>query len=220
MLNSKLRLGAVLYPGFEMLDMFGPLEMFSLLGPDAVEIAMLAESRDPVPSAMGMDLSSGPKAVVDTTFAETSDLDVLLVPGGFGTMPQLENDAMIAFLRTHGAKASYVCSVCTGSLLLARAGLLDGLKATTNKQFFGMSDLETADVTWLPEARWVEDGKCFTSSGVSAGMDMALALIEKLLGTDTAEAVANGAEYSWHRDASTDPFSKHLNEGLANLGST
>ncbi len=216
--NSKLRLGAVLYPGFEMLDMFGPLEMFSLLGPDVVEICMLAESREPVPSAMGMDLTSGPKVTVDVTFSEISHLDILLVPGGFGTFPQLENDALKTFLREHGAATSYVCSVCTGSLLLARAGLLDGLKATTNKQFFGLSELESADVDWQPEARWVEDGKYFTSSGVSAGMDMALALIAKLLGDEAAEAAANSAEYSWHRDANTDPFSKHLNEGMTALG--
>ena len=217
MSDAKLRLGAVLYPGFEMLDMFGPLEMFSLLGPDAVKITMVAESLEPVPAAMGVDLTSGPRVTVDASFDDAGQFDVLLIPGGFGTMPQLENDAMISFLRKHGATASQVCSVCTGSLLLARAGLLDGRKATTNKQFFGLTEIESADIDWQPEARWVQDGKLFTSSGVSAGMDMALALIQHLLGPETAEAIAVSAEYSWHRDAAVDPFARHLNEGMAAL---
>ena len=217
MSDAKLRLGAVLYPGFEMLDMFGPLEMFSLLGPDAVKITMVAESLEPVPAAMGVDLTSGPRVTVDASFDDAGDFDILLIPGGFGTMPQLENDAMISFLRKHSEAASQICSVCTGSLLLARAGLLDGRKATTNKQFFGLTEIESADIVWQPEARWVQDGKLFTSSGVSAGMDMALALIQHLLGPETAEAIAVSAEYSWHRDAAVDPFSRHLNEGMAAL---
>ncbi len=218
MSDNKLILGSVLYPGFEMLDLFGPLEMFSVLGPDAVDIVMLAETTEAVPSAMGVDISSGPRAVVDATFAEAPNLDIVMLPGGFGTMPQLENPAILDFLKAVGEHAQFVCSVCTGSLLLARAGLLDGRKATTNKQFFGLSSLEPADVTWVEEARWVEDGKFFTSSGVSAGMDMALAVIEKMLGTEAAEAIANGAEYSWHRIADSDPFARHLNEGMAALG--
>ncbi|MEM1111595.1 MAG: DJ-1/PfpI family protein [Pseudomonadota bacterium] len=214
---SPKRLGAVLYPGFEMLDMFGPLEMFSVLGPEVLQITMLAEHNEPVSAAMGMDIQQGPRVAVDATFADAPPLDILLVPGGFGTLPELDNPAMLEFLAATGAGADYVCSVCTGSLLLARAGLLDGRRATTNKQFFSLSKAETAPVDWVTEARWVEDGKFFTSSGVSAGMDMALSLIAQLYGEETAVEIANGSEYSWHRDAESDPFAAFLDQGMVEL---
>ena len=99
-------------------------------------------------------------------------------------------------------------SVCTGSALLASAGLLENMKATTNKEAFAWTTSYGDKVNWQREARWVEDGKFFTSSGVSAGMDMSLALIARLLGQETAEKGANWAEYEWHKDANRDPFAK------------
>lgn len=98
--------------------------------------------------------------------------------------------------------------MCTGSALLARAGLLDGVRATTNKIAFEWVAAQGPDVIWKKQARWVEDGKFFTSSGVSAGIDMSLALIQKLLGEKSAEQIAIWAEYEWHRDATWEPFAK------------
>jgi transcriptional regulator GlxA family with amidase domain len=98
--------------------------------------------------------------------------------------------------------------VCTGTALLARPGLLDGRRATTNKAVFQWVADQGPKVEWIRAARWVEDGHFFTSSGVSAGMDMSLAVIAKLVGQDMADALATGAEYDWHRDASWDPFAK------------
>ena len=211
MANSRLKVGAVIYPGFEMLDLFGPLEMYSLLGSEQIEIVMLAEEHRPVPSAMGQDIYSGPKAMPDCLLSEAPTLDVVVVPGGFGTIHQLENKALLSFLRRQAESAKIISSICTGSVLLARAGLLEGRRATTNKQFFALATNEPADVQWVEAARWVEDGRFFTSSGVSAGMDMSLAVISRLFGIETAEFVAVAAEYTWHRDADADPFAEHLN---------
>jgi transcriptional regulator GlxA family with amidase domain len=218
MTDEKLTVGGVMYPGFEMLDMFGPLEMFSMLGSERVDISMAGETDVPVPTAVGPDIVSGPKVAPDVTFDAAPDFDVVLVPGGFGTLPQLENDAFLAFLRRQAASARIVASVCTGSVLLARAGLLDGRCATSNKQLFALAQNETAPVEWVESARWVEDGNVFTSSGVSAGMDMALAIVARLFDEATAEQAAVAAEYSWHRDADTDPFAAHLNELAGLLG--
>ena len=106
-------------------------------------------------------------------------------------------------------------SVCSGSALLAKAGLLDGRRATSNKMFFQLARSQSDRVQWVTAARWVEDGPFATSSGVSAGTDMALAVIAKLYGRERAEQIAIQTEYSWHRDADRDPFAQYLDQGLA-----
>ena len=163
-----------------------------------------------------MAIDAGPKVMADTTFTDAPPLDILLIPGGFGTRPELENTAMMTFLKDRSSHAQVVSSVCTGSALLAKAGLLDGKKATSNKQLFALSTAISDQVEWIEAARWVEDGKFWTSSGVSAGMDMTLAIIAQRFGQDAAEIAANNAEYTWHRDADTDPFVSELNS-LAHL---
>ena len=101
-------------------------------------------------------------------------------------------------------------SVCTGSALYAAAGLLDGRRATTNKQFFSVTTASGPRTHWVREARWVEDGRFVTSSGVSAGTDMALAVIAKLWGATVAQQIADLTEYEWQRDAARDPFARFL----------
>ena len=133
--------------------------------------------------------------------------DILLVPGGRGTRREVDNGALIAWLRRHAEACEIVATVCTGAALLARTGLLDGRKATTNKASFGWVRTQGPGVDWQPRARWVVDGKYWTSSGVSAGMDMALALIAHLNGAETAQRVATYAEYRWNVDPDDDPFS-------------
>jgi transcriptional regulator GlxA family with amidase domain len=99
-------------------------------------------------------------------------------------------------------------TVCTGTALLARAGLLDGRQATTNKRAFAWVAAQGPNVHWVREARWVEDGTLVTSSGVSAGIDMALAVIARVGGAELSERLATAAEYDWHRDPRWDPFAK------------
>lgn len=210
--NRPLALGAILYPGFEMLDAFGPLEMFSMVGRDRLVIHTVAEHAGPVGAAIGADGPVGPRVVADFGFDDAPQLDLLLIPGGFGTIPALANEKLLTFLRERAATAKVTMSVCTGSALLAKAGLLDGRRATSNKQFFSLAAKQSAAVEWVEAARWVEDGAFVTSSGVSAGMDMALAVIARLFGADAAQQIAIGTEYTWHRDADVDPFVEHLNK--------
>lgn len=217
-MTSSRRIGAILYPGFEMLDTFGPLEMYSALGKDAVEIAVIAEQAGPVAAALAADGPLAPRVVADYSFADAPALDIVLVPGGFGTIQELENPVYLEYLRTSAEHAELVTSVCTGSALLARAGLLDGLRATSNKQFFALARMQSAAVEWVEAARWVDAGKFVTSSGVSAGMDMTLAVIERLWGAAAAGEVAAFTEYTRHQDATTDPFIGDLDRASRAMG--
>ncbi len=200
-MKSVMSVGVVLFHNFELLDVFGPLEMYGML-PESFEICMVAEKGDEIAS------KQGPKSVVEYDFDEGRQYDILLVPGGMGTRKEVDNPVLLEWLRSQSAGAEYVTSVCTGSVLLAGAGLLENLQATTNKKAFAWATSYGDKVNWQKEARWVEDGKFFTSSGVSAGMDMSLSLIGKLLGQETAEQVDIWAEYEWHKDANWDPFAK------------
>ena len=204
-MTEKRTLGAILYEDFELLDLYGPLEMFGNLGPE-LQIVTIAEARGPVRSAQG------PSTLAETDFGGSPELDLILLPGGIGTIPQLENAQMLGFLRRQAATAEITMSVCTGSALLARAGLLDGKRATSNKQFFKLAASQGEKVEWVEEARWVEDGAMVTASGVSAGTDMALAIIAKLYGRERAEGIAVLTEYEWQTDPSRDPFHRYLNQ--------
>ncbi len=177
------RLGAVVYENFELLDLYGPLEMFGCLGPE-LEIVVVSDAPGPVRS------TPGPETVARYGYADCPALDWLLVPGGVGSMAQLANPALLDFLRQRSAQAEVVMSVCSGSGLLAQAGLLDGRRATTNKLFFQLVAGAGEKVDWVTEARWVEDGPFVTSSGVSAGTDMALAVIAQHFGEERARDIA------------------------------
>lgn len=218
MSNQPLQLGAVLYPGFEMLDFFGPLELFSVVGSSVIKINTVAENAGPVAAAIGSEGAVGPKVIADFGFEDAPAFDLLLVPGGSGTLEELDNAVMLDYLTGASEQAQLVASVCTGSALLAKAGVLDGHRATSNKQVFALASTQSELVDWVESARWVEDGKFFTSSGVSAGMDMALAIIKKLWGDDRADTAASYTEYSWNRDADNDPFASELNVLAKQLG--
>lgn len=198
-------LGAVLYPGFELLDLYGPLEMFGSLEKE-IRIVTVAEQKGPVASTPGVE------TLARHDFADCPALDLILLPGGFGTLAQLGNGALLDFLRKRSATAELTMSVCSGSAILARAGLLDGRRATSNKVWFQLARSQSDKVDWVTAARWVEDGPFATSSGVSAGTDMALGMIARLFGVERAEQVAILTEYSWHRDANVDPFVQYLDQ--------
>jgi transcriptional regulator GlxA family with amidase domain len=218
MTDLPVHIGVLLYPDFELLDVFGPLEMFATLGHARARIHLIAAAAGPVKSAMAADGPLGPAVLAEHGFADAPALDILLVPGGFGTVPALADDALLGFIRERAATTPIVASVCTGSALLARAGVLDGKRATSNKQFFDLARRQSDRVQWIEAARWVDDGNVVTSSGVSAGMDMALALIERLFGAEAAEQIAITTEYTRHRDAHRDPFVAHLNALSGMLG--
>lgn len=191
--------GTLLFAGFELLDVFGPLEMFGALRDD-YRLEMVAQTAGPVESRQG------PKAIADIAMADAEPYDILLIPGGQGTRREVGNEALIGFIARHAAASTIVATVCTGAALLARTGLIDGRKATSNKAALAWVKAQGPNVLWQNRARWVTDGKFWTSSGVSAGMDMALALIGELNGSAKADQVAAFAEYRWSRDPGDDPF--------------
>jgi putative intracellular protease/amidase len=196
-----MKLGMVIFDGFQLLDVFGPLEMFGHLA-DRVEIVMIAQKAGSIRS------SAGPVVIADHGFDTVPKLDIVMIPGGAGTRREVNNAPFVDAFKSLAQATPHVATICTGSAVLARTGLLDGVKATTNKRAWQWATGQGAKVVWVPQARWVEDGKYITSSGISAGMDMALALIARLFGLDTAQMVANRAEYRWHDDPGDDPFAK------------
>lgn len=190
--------GVVLYPGFEVLDVFGPVEMWAYV-PD-FQVVMISQTGEAVRSAQGVSTLS------DYSFANAPQLDIMMVPGGNGTYTELNNTVFLDFIRKQDQATQLTTSVCTGSALLAKAGLLKGRKATSNKNFFSLAVQQDPTVDWQGKARWVEDGKYITSSGVSAGTDMALGLVAKLYGSERAGLLAHSLEYGWNSDPTNDPF--------------
>jgi len=194
-------LAALVFPGFQTLDYFGPIEM---LGDPKyeIDITTVAKLGEPVPSRHGQ------KIVVDKLLSEKKDYDLLFIPGGDSALIEAKDEELMSWVREASKNAERVMAVCTGTVLLGIAGVLDGHKATTNKIDFTNTVHLAPRVDWVREARWVDDGKYFTSSGVSAGMDMALAVLANLYGMDQAEETANGCEYIWNKKANQDPFAK------------
>jgi len=196
-----LKIGALIYPGFELLDLFGPMEMFGTM-PEEFQLQLVAAEAGPVKSSGQLT------AHADLALKDGHEFDVLFLPGGIGTRELIRDQEMLDWITKAGDAADHVLTVCTGSGIIAKAGLLDGHRATTNKMAFGWVEKMGPEVQWVKQARWVVDGKFRTSSGVSAGMDMALDFIADLHGREKAEEVAMWAEYEWHQDAARDPFAK------------
>ena len=211
MINSKLKLGAIIFNNFELLDLFGPLEMFGQLE-EQLEIILISEKNKIVKSTQGTQIVS------DFTFENCPEIDILLIPGGWGTRTEINNKNLIDFIKQKSIEASYVATVCTGTALLSKTKLLDFHKATTNKKAFDWVISQNSNVDWIEEARWVEDDKFFTSSGVSAGIDMAIALIEKIFDKEMSYKIAEFTEYIWNEDKNFDPFSRHSSQEDASHG--
>jgi transcriptional regulator GlxA family with amidase domain len=139
--------------------------------------------------------ATGGMAIVPRhSFADAPRIDLLLVPGGFGTRPVLQDAETIEWIRRTAGAARRTASVCTGALLLARAGLLDGRRATTHRESFGLLTSLAKDVRLDREARFVDDG-VMTSAGVASGMDLALHIVETLFGRAVADETARYIEY-------------------------
>jgi transcriptional regulator GlxA family with amidase domain len=195
------KLGVLLFPGFELLDAFGPIQMLQH-APATSPVILIAEQPGPVASQHGL------QAVAAHGLDDCPELRCLLVPGGRGTRKEVRNERLLRFIAERAGQVELLASVCTGAALLAKAGVLDGRRATSSKWSFAWVKSQGPRVHWVEQARWVEDGSIFTSSGVAAGMDMALAIIARLDGVQAAAKIALGTEYEWHRDPSWDPFAR------------
>ncbi|EEI16194.1 DJ-1/PfpI family protein [Corynebacterium lipophiloflavum] len=195
---TQRRLTVVLFEGFELLDVFGPLELFAHV--PAMRIELVADKPGAVRSAQGIDV------IAELGHVDVEDPDILMVPGGIGTRKLVLDKAFLSWLYEVGQRCQVVSSVCTGSALLAAAGLLEGYRATSNKLAFEWAASFGDQVVWEREARWVEDGSRWTSSGVTAGMDMSAALIRRIFGQEVETEVVTRIEYQPHRDSTNDPF--------------
>jgi len=198
---AQRNVSVVLFDGFELLDVFGPLELLSLL-PERVSVTVVG------PTSGHARSHQGTVVLTDAPYDAAPAPDIVLVPGGIGTRALVADPQFLAWLASWASAAQLVTSVCTGSGLLAAAGLLDGYRATSNKKAFAWASSQGSTVEWVAEARWVEDRDRWTSSGVAAGMDMTTALLASLFGADVARTVADEIELETHDDPSWDPFAK------------
>ncbi|KAI9341364.1 class I glutamine amidotransferase-like protein [Obelidium mucronatum] len=146
---------------------------------------------------LGLQIHGGPHqpVLIEKDFSSCPQLNVIILPGGVGSFAEAKNAKLLEFLKTQAATAMWVTSVCTGSSILAEAGLLEGRKATSNKAYFNIQAKYGQNVDWIHEARFVVDGKFITASGVSAGLDMAFVLGEKLFPSNIVSTVANQIHY-------------------------
>jgi transcriptional regulator GlxA family with amidase domain len=195
---TRKHVGIVLFNDIEVLDFCGPFEVFSATRldeekrreePSPFEVFLIAETLDHITTAGGM------KVMPQFSFADCPRIDILVVPGGWGTRKELKNPAMLEWLRIQAAQVETLTSVCTGSMLLGFAGLLDGLHATTHwRSLSWMQDAFPAVIVERAK-HVVADGRVFTSAGISAGIDMALQVVSRYCGEDIARATAFHMEY-------------------------
>jgi cyclohexyl-isocyanide hydratase len=179
-----LHIGMLLYPGLTQLDLTGPFEVFHRL-PDT-QVHLVWKDTAPIRADSGLGL------IPTTTLAGCPPLDVVCVPGGFGQIALMTDATVLDFLRTQARSARYITAVCTGSLLLGAAGLLDGYQATTHWAFVEL--LAAFGARHVP-GRVVVDRNRITGGGVTAGIDFALRVAAELAGEDVARAIQLGLEY-------------------------
>ncbi|MEQ5042565.1 DJ-1/PfpI family protein [Providencia manganoxydans] len=193
-------LGIVLFDGFETLDVMGPVEVFGRL-PDC-KVKFISPEGNKKTSSQGV--------AIETEKVTNPQYKYLLIPGGQGTRPLAIDKEYIYWLKQQVEYTSYCMTVCTGSALLAATNLLNDLSATSNKLAFEWVTSINNNVNWQPKARWVKDDKFYTSSGVSAGIDMSLQVVSDFYGLQQASTIIKSMEYVWNDDASHDPFAVNL----------
>jgi transcriptional regulator GlxA family with amidase domain len=195
---ERKRVGIMLFENIEVLDFCGPFEVFSVTrlneerrreDPSPFDVLLVAEKNEPVVTTGGM------KVIPDHTFESCPKLDILVVPGGWGTRKELKNPVMLDWLRIRAAEVETLTSVCTGSMLLGFAGLLDGCHATTHWRSLDWMRESFPAVTVEYDKHVVEDGRILTSAGISAGIDMALKVVARYFGEGIARATARHMEY-------------------------
>ncbi len=195
----RRRTAILLFDDVEVLDFAGPFEIFAvtdeLSSQQRFEVFTVAETSRPVVARNGL------KVVADHIFATAPAADVLILPGGYGTRALLQNAAVLDWTRRQVAGAELVMSVCTGALVLAQLGLLEGLDVTTHYE--NLTDLaRLAPAARVHgDRRFHDNGKILTAAGISAGVDVSLHVVSRLHGADTAAATARYMEYHWRNDA-------------------
>ncbi len=197
------RVGIVVFPGVEVLDFCGPFEVFSVTRldearrreePSPFEVLLVAERTEPVVATGGL------RVIPDVTLESCPPLDVLVVPGGWGTRTEIKNARLLAWIAERARQVETLTSVCTGSMLLGQAGLLDGRRATTHWRSLDWMRQSFPAVTVEDKLHVVEDGHVLTSAGISAGIDMALRVVARYHGEAIGRATARNMEYPFPDD--------------------
>ena len=195
---ARKKLGILVFDEIEILDFCGPYEVFSIVRleeetrrtePSPFDIVLVSQFDKPVVATGGL------KVQPDATFENCPELDVLVVPGGLGTRWEMHNEKLLSFLQQRAVGVEVLASVCTGALLLASAGLLKGLTATTHWHSLQLLHELFPDIDVERQARVVKDGKVMTSAGISAGIDLSLDIVAGYFGEDVARFTASYMEY-------------------------
>ena len=200
---TRMRVGILVFPEVEVLDFCGPFEVFSVTRlddarrreePSPFEVLLVAETADVVTATGGL------RVVPDCDIDGCPPLDLLVVPGGWGTRKELHNQRLLAWIAARGCQVGILTSVCTGAMLLGKAGLLDGRRATTHWRSLDWMHDAFPSVTVERELHVVEDGNVVTSAGIAAGIDMALRVVARTCGEVVARATARHMEYPFPDD--------------------
>ena len=205
----------VVYPAFQAIDVFGPLDALNMLSLKyPINLFIVGPTLDPVSTRPGMPnpfASNTSESIVPThTFDNPPEnIDVLMVPGGIGTRNNATLDQVAAFIAETFPRVDYLFSVCTGAAAAAKAGVLDGKQATTNKRSWAFVTAFGPNVEWVTHARWVEDGNIWTTSGIAAGIDGMFAFISAIYGDDVSDSIAIGNEYERELNSTNDPFADY-----------
>ena len=199
----RRRVGILVFPEVEVLDFCGPFEVLSATRLDEdrrreeispYEVILVAERPGVVVATGGL------KVVPDHDLDDCPVLDVLVVPGGWGTRREMTNDRLVAWIAERSRRVETLASVCTGSLLLAKAGLLDGRRATTHWKVLDEMRASFPAVAVVDDEHVVEVGDVLTSAGISAGIDLSLKLVARHHGEVVARATARHMEYPYPED--------------------
>ena len=198
-MTERRKIGIVIFDDVEVLDFCGPFEVFSVTGGreglDPFEVFTVAQESRPITARGGLSVNPS------YSFASCPRPDILLVPGGFGTRREMKNAKMLAWLREQSASTELILSVCSGSLLLARAGLLHGLTATTHHAAIDELRNVSSSISIDSSRRFIDNGQVIISAGISAGIDMSLYVVARLLGREQAMETARYMEYQWEAPA-------------------
>ena len=193
-MNKARNLAILLFGDAEVLDFCGPYEVFSVASAQSEQPSFnVFTTAETTPITARNGLSINP----DHKLPTCPKPNILLVPGGIGTRREINNQPLIEWIKEAAAEAELVLSVCTGALLLGKGGLLDGLDVTTHHRSYDLLREIVPSSTVHEGRRFVDNGKIVTSAGISAGIDMSLYVVGRLLGTDIAAATARRMEYPW-----------------------
>ena len=191
---KKRALGIVIFNDVEVLDFTGPFEVFSVTNEinngELFDVSLVSVAGELVTAKNGL------RIVSDCTIKDIDSLDILLIPGGAGARPLVKNIELINWVKSVSDNSELVLSVCTGALVLAKAGLLDGMKATTHHQAYGELKALVTDTEIVESGkRFVDNGRVITSGGISAGIDMSFHVVERLFGKEQADKTSDYMEY-------------------------